>query len=86
MDFIPDEVKEEIDRTITKLKQKKFDPDPIAGAHFSRVTSVMSSAYKRHGFILERAILESVRRQSEYIAWEDRIMAKAIRLRRWRVG
>jgi hypothetical protein len=29
-------------------------PDPISGKHFSRIVSLISSACKRHGFILER--------------------------------
>ena len=32
----------------------------------------MSSAYKRHGFILERAILERVKMKPGVDAWEDR--------------
>jgi hypothetical protein len=56
-----DAVREEVERTIHSLDQKRFDPDPIAGPHFSKITSVMSSAYKRHGYILERAILEALR-------------------------
>jgi hypothetical protein len=47
-----------IDATIQRLNNKVFLPDPIAGPHFSRIVSVMSSAYKRHGYIIERAILE----------------------------
>jgi hypothetical protein len=46
----------EIKETVEKLKIKNFRKDPIAGEHFSKIVSVMSSAYKRHGFILERAI------------------------------
>ena len=33
----------------------------------------MSSAYKRHGFILERAILEQLRLCPNFEAWEDKI-------------
>ena len=69
---IPEKVVEQIDKTIMALNKKKFDPDPIAGPHFSKITSVMSSAYKRHGFIIENAILNSLSRRLEYSAWEDR--------------
>ena len=51
--------------------RKQFTPDPIAGPHFSKITSVMSSAYKRHGYILERAILEAVKQCPHFEAWRD---------------
>jgi hypothetical protein len=60
-----------IDATIQRLNNKNFPPDPIAGPHFSRIVSVMSSAYKRHGYILQRAILEQLRTQSELTVWEE---------------
>ena len=62
----------EIEATIERLRVKKFRPDPIAGEHFSRIVSVMSSAYKRHGFILERAILEQLKLCPDFEVWEDR--------------
>lgn len=62
----------EIEATIERLRVKKFRPDPIAGEHFSRIVSVMSSAYKRHGFILERAILEQLKLCPDFDVWEDR--------------
>ena len=58
MGVVLDLLKPEIENTIKRLDTKHFEPDPIAGPHFSKITSVMSSAYKRHGDILERAILE----------------------------
>lgn len=72
---IPKGVMEQIDKTISALNKKKFDPDPIAGKHFSKITSVMSSAYKRHGFIIERATLESVKANPRFEAWEDKTFA-----------
>ena len=48
-----------------------FPPDPIAGPHFSRIVSVMSSAYKRHGYIIERAILEQLKTRPELMVWTD---------------
>ncbi len=62
----------EIDATITRLNGRKFRADPIAGPHFSKIVSVMSSAYKRHGFIIERAILEQLKLNPGFEAWEDR--------------
>jgi hypothetical protein len=61
-----------IDRTVETLRRTKFTPDPIAGEHFSKIVSLMSSAYKRHGFILERAILEQLKTCPRFIVWEDR--------------
>ena len=63
----------EIEKTVIGLDAKHFDPDPIAGPHFSKITSVMSSAYKRHGYILERAILESLRLCPHFEVWRDPI-------------
>jgi hypothetical protein len=60
-----------IDATIRRLNSKQFLPDPIAGAHFSRIVSVMSSAYKRHGHIIERAILEQLQRHPQFEVWTD---------------
>ena len=51
MDTVLQLIKPEIESTIKRLDLKAFDPDPIAGPHFSKITSVMSSAYKRHGYI-----------------------------------
>ena len=61
-----------IEITVEKLKNKKFKSDPIAGEHFSKIVSVMSSAYKRHGFIIERAILERLKTNTNFEVWEDR--------------
>ena len=61
MSSVLEVMKPEIESTIKRLNLKHFEPDPIAGPHFSKITSVMSSAYKRHGYILERAILEALR-------------------------
>ncbi len=62
----------EIDATITRLNAREFRADPVAGPHFSKIVSVMSSAYKRHGFIIERAILEQLKRNPNFEAWDDR--------------
>jgi hypothetical protein len=35
-----------------------FNEDPVAEIKYSRATSIVSSAYKRHGKILETAIRE----------------------------
>jgi len=61
-----------IDTSIERLNNKKFTQDPIAGEYFSRIASVTSSAYKRHGFILERAIYEQLSLCPHFSVWEDR--------------
>src|SRR3972149_10448872 len=66
-------LKPEIEKTVKRLDSKLFDPDPIAGPHFSKITSVMSSAYKRHGYILERAILETLKLCPHFEVWRDPI-------------
>jgi hypothetical protein len=71
MGAVLDLLKSEIEKTITGLDSKFFEPDPIAGRHFSKITSVMSSAYKRHGYILERAILEALRLCPHFEVWRD---------------
>jgi len=60
MGTVLDLVKDEVEKTIKRLNAKRFIADPIAGEHFSKIPSILSSAYKRHGYILERAILETV--------------------------
>src|SRR5216684_771842 len=73
MGLVLDLLKPEIEKTIKGLDSKNFEPDPIAGPHFSKITSVMSSAYKRHGYILERAILEALRLCPHFEVWRDPI-------------
>jgi hypothetical protein len=51
MGAVLDLLKTEIEKTVIRLDSKRFDPDPISGQHFSKITSVMSSAYKRHGYM-----------------------------------
>src|SRR5262249_48225911 len=60
-----------IDRTIASLKQKEFHADPIAGRDASKITSIVSSAYKRHGNILEHAIRERLSECRRFIVWHE---------------
>jgi hypothetical protein len=75
MSSVLEVMKPEIESTIKRLDLKHFEPDPIAGPHFSKITSVMSSAYKRHGYILERAILEALRLCPHFEVWNDPIFS-----------
>jgi hypothetical protein len=71
MSDLVDRLRDDVEKTINRLNKKSFTPDPIAGAHFSRVVSVMSSAYKRHGFIIEQAILERLKANPAFEVWSD---------------
>jgi|SRR5262245_7720339 len=73
MGAVLDLLKPEIEKTVIALDAKSFDPDPIAGQHFAKITSVMSSAYKRHGYILERAVLEALKLCPHFEVWRDPI-------------
>lgn len=73
MGSVLDLVKDEVEKTIQRLDTKQFTPDPIAGRHFSKITSVMSSAYKRHGYILERATLEALKLCPHFEVWHDEL-------------
>src|ERR1700738_412516 len=84
MGVVLDLIGPEIEKTIKRLDTMRFDPDPIAGPHFSKITSVMSSAYKRHGYILERAILESLRLCPDFEVWHDPIFQ--VPSAEWRCG
>lgn len=66
-----DRVKPIVDQTISTLASANFETDPIAGEKYSRQTSIISSAYKRHGTILERAMLESLRESNRHKVWRE---------------
>jgi hypothetical protein len=74
---------DEVDATISRLARRKFSIDPVVEARYSRITSIVSSAYKRHGAILERALAVALRDASHLTVWEDpdfRVSAAAERL------
>ena len=60
-----------VDQTINSLSKVPFVVDPIAGVEYSRSTSIVSSAYKRHGRILEIALRESLRDSNRHNVWHD---------------
>jgi hypothetical protein len=66
-----DRVAPVIDATIQSLARRKFIEDPIAGSRHSRNTSIISSAYKRHGRILETALRESLRDSNRHRVWQE---------------
>ena len=66
-----DRVLPEVEKTIDLLRKKKFRVDPIAGQEYSRSTSVISSAYKRHGKIIEAALRERLKDNDEFVVWDE---------------
>jgi hypothetical protein len=66
-----DRVKPLVDETVRRLAVKAFREDPIAGRQYARATSIVSSAYKRHGQILEAAIFERLRENNRLSVWSD---------------
>lgn len=71
METVLDRLKPIVDTTIDRLRDLPFRADPIAGARYSRITSIMSSAYKRHGQILDRALLERLKDCSRFRVWRE---------------
>lgn len=66
-----DRVTPVVDDTIKALAKTKFVQDPVAGTKYSRATSIISSAYKRHGRILETALRESLRESNRHKVWQE---------------
>jgi len=64
-----------VDASILRLSNKKFTVDPLMGEELSRTTSVVSSVYKRHGQILERAILEALNQHDRFTVWNNRALS-----------
>lgn len=60
-----------VDDTINRLGAARFREDPIAGRKYSRATSIISSAYKRHGAILQRALLERLKDCARLRVWTE---------------
>jgi hypothetical protein len=70
MDFM-ERITPIVDETIRTLAAVNFVEDPVAGVRYSRATSIISSAYKRHGRILEFALRESLRESNRHTIWQD---------------
>jgi hypothetical protein len=66
-----DRVMPVVDQTISRLASQTFLIDPIAGDKYSRQTSIITSAYKRHGAILEVALRESLRESNRHQVWKE---------------
>lgn len=64
-------VRPTIDSTIARLERKKFIDDPICGPSYSRIYSIIGSAQKRHGHILEAALREGLRESGRHRIWTE---------------
>ena len=64
-------VRPTIDLTIARLECKKFIEDPICGPNYSRIYSIIGSAQKRHGHILELALREGLRESGRHRIWTE---------------
>ena len=60
-----------VDGTINRLGGVAFGGDPLMSEEYSRITSVVSSAYNRHGQILETAILQCLQSYDRFQVWND---------------
>jgi hypothetical protein len=60
-----------IDRIIDSLSRATFNEDPICGPRYSRISSILSSAQKRHGRVLEIALREGLRASNRYRVWTE---------------
>jgi hypothetical protein len=60
-----------IDRIVASLERARFVEDPICGPQYSRINSILSSAQKRHGRILEIAFREGLRGSKENHIWTE---------------
>jgi hypothetical protein len=65
------EMKPVIDKTIASLKKKTFKSDPIVEREFSRIYSLVGSSQKRHGAIIEKSIIEALKKYKNYEVWGE---------------
>jgi hypothetical protein len=61
----------EIDKTFVALRRKRFHLDPMLSAHVSQQTSIVGSAFKRHGSIMELALRQSLATSPDYQIWKE---------------
>jgi hypothetical protein len=73
----------EVDATIHRLEAKEFVTDPVVETRYGRITSIVSSAYKRHGAIIEEAFVAALKKSPHLTVWSEpdfRVSAAAERL------
>ncbi|WP_415237527.1 hypothetical protein, partial [Sneathiella sp.] len=62
-----------IDDTIDRMLKKDFVEDPILGKQLSHAASIAGSTQKRHGLVLEKSILFSLKQYEtlDFLVWDD---------------
>jgi hypothetical protein len=71
VDELLEPVFRKVDAMIERLGRKRFTSDPLVGERYSRITSIVSSAYKRHGAIIEQALLAALTSAPHLKVWPD---------------
>lgn len=66
-----DRMRPVVDEAVDSLAKVAFRVDPIGGAYYSKATSIVSSAYKRHGSILELAIRTRLTDCEYFTVWHE---------------
>lgn len=59
-----------VDRQLDRLSRARFCPDPVLGAN-AFLASVLQSVVKRHGPLIEAAIIEVLAASGEYQLWNN---------------
>ena len=60
-----------VKETVDRLMLKDFEDDPLLPGKYSKISSIVGSAYKRHGFVLEQAILFRLKQNEKFVVWDD---------------
>jgi hypothetical protein len=60
-----------VDEAVGSLAKTAFRIDPIGGERYSKATSIVSAAYKRHGRILEEAIRTRLSDSPYFTVWHE---------------
>lgn len=66
-----DRMRPVVDATVKSLAKARFRIDPVGGETYSKATSIVSAAYKRHGSILEAAIRERLSDCQYFQVWHE---------------
>ena len=70
---IPPELLESLNTSAEGLKSaaKTFTADPLIPGKYSQITSIVSSAQKRHGILIEQAILARLKQSPDLKIWTE---------------
>jgi hypothetical protein len=65
------QIKMAIDGTLARLRRKRFPLDPAVPPRYARAASIVASAYKRHGLILQLALVRALVSDPKLAVWSD---------------